>query len=305
MTPDKYTISEKMVTVGDGHSLYVHEWGTADATTVFLFLHGGPGSGCNDKHKQFFNPSTNRVIFFDQRGAGLSTPRGSLRNNTTTDQISDINTICTKYSLTNLVIVGGSWGSTLALAYTLDSPKRVRGLVLRGLFTGSKSEIDTVNNGRFKDFFPDVWEKFLNRTPIAHRSDPSRFHISQALGNDKTKALESAFAMSELEASIAKLDDRHSEMNIEDFDPAATQIELSYINKLCYMPDNYILENAHKIQTPTWLIQGRYDAVCPPITAYKLSQRMPNSNLIWTNAGHSGSDRENYNATKAVIASFK
>jgi proline iminopeptidase len=305
MTPDNFTISSQMLSVGDGHSLYVQDWGNKDAKTTFLFLHGGPGSGCSDKHKLFFNPKKNRVIFFDQRGSGLSTPTGSLKNNTTKDQISDINKIADEYDIQKFVIVGGSWGSTLGLAYALDNPSKVESLVLRGLFTGSSSEIDAVNKGKFREFFPDVWDKFLERTPEEFRSDPSAYHIPIALSDDDVISKKSAFAMNELEGSIISLDDRHYEVDFEEYDPASTRIELSYIHNLCFMPDNFLLKNAHKITAKTWLIQGRYDAVCPPITAYQLSQKMKNSTLIWTTAGHSGNDHENFITTKAVISTFE
>lgn len=304
MNSDSHTISEEMLEVDKGHSLYVQEWGSKTAKTTFIFLHGGPGSGCHDGYKEYFNPQKNRVIFFDQRGAGKSTPSGLLSGNTTNDLINDINTIATKYQLENFVLVGGSWGSTLALAYALKWPTKVIALILRGIFTGSQSEIDVIDKGHFKAFFPDVWQNLLDKTPPQQHDDPVAYHVLRALSDDPTAIRSSAYAMSELEGSLARLDDRVVPEDIETFSPESTRIELWYTSQRCFMPNNYILNNASKLTMPVWLIQGRYDAICPPITAYALSKSLPNNKLIWTLAGHSGNDRANFEATKIAIASF-
>jgi proline iminopeptidase len=305
MNSDTYTISETIINTDDGHSLYVQDWGNKKAATTFVFLHGGPGSGCDDGHKSFFNPHKNRVIFFDQRGTGKSTPYGSLESNTTADLIGDISQITTALDVKQFVIVGGSWGSTLALAYTLKEPSKVLGLVLRGIYTGSLDENNALEKGHFRQFFPDVWQRFLDKTPTNHHKDPAAYHVERILGSDEDAIKESAYAMNELEVSVVKLDDRMSTEDILEFDPIPTKIEIHYTKNLCFMPDKYLLDNAYKIKTRTFLIQGRYDAVCPPITAYELHKKMPNSQLIWTLAGHSGSDRANYEATKTAIASFE
>lgn len=305
MTPDNYTNSEKMINVDDIHSIYVQDWGNIDAKTTFVFLHGGPGSGCNDGHKQIFNPSINRVIFFDQRGSGKSLPYGSLQNNDTEHLIKDINQILDEFKLDKVVLVGGSWGSTLALAYGLKHPERVEAMILRGLFTGSRSEVDFINKGEFKHYFPEIWDDFLERTPKEHHNDPSKYHIKTIFGDDEELAHKSAFAMSVLEVSVISLDERRLPADIEGFDSASTKIELHFVDNLCFMPDEYILDNAHKLKMPVWLVQGRYDSVCPPVTAYKLSKSIQNSKLIWTLAGHSGGDRANTDATAAIITSFK
>src|SRR3989344_4695027 len=176
MTPDKYTISERFIGVGNEHELYVHDYGNPKAKISILFLHGGPGSGCDDSHKQLLlNPEKQRIIFFDQRGSGKSLPKGSLRHNTTDYLIKDIEAIAKEYKLSQFVITGGSWGSCLALAYALKHPKRVKAMVLRGIFTGSSREIDFLDKGRFQDFFPDVWGAYLARTPEKYRQNPSAY----------------------------------------------------------------------------------------------------------------------------------
>lgn len=304
MNPDAFTINEKMIAVGDGHKLYVQVWGNPAAKTTFVFLHGGPGSGCNDSHKALFNPRKDRVVFLDQRGAGKSLPSGALEQNNTHKLIEDVEFIATRLNLKTFVLVGGSWGSTLALAYSLQHPERVNAMVLRGLFTGSQAEIDFIDKGHFRNFFPDVWETFVSRTPKTHKADPSAYHTPRALSGGEKAARESAYAYSELEGSLISLDDRHTPIDYETFEPAGTIIEMHYLANSCFMKDGHILDNAHKLTMPVWLVQGRYDAVCPPVTAFTLSQIIPNSTLLWTIAGHSGSDRGNLDAVRSIISTL-
>lgn len=301
MTPDAFTIQETFLAVGDDHELYIQDWGNKDAKIPVIYLHGGPGSGCSDGYKQGFDGHTQRVIFFDQRGSGRSLPKGSLKNNTTKEVVEDIEKIANHFKLKSFIIIGGSWGSCLGLAYALKYPKRVKAMILRGIFTGSKAETDYLDNGGFRAFFPDVWDTYLRRTPEAHHQDPSAFHYREMASGDPIKIKASTYAYGELEGSLLRLDDRHAAENFDTFDPDGMKIELHYLQNLCFMPDNYLLTNAHKIKTPTWLVQGRYDMVCPPKTAYELDKLMPNSRLIFVQAGHSGGDRSIYEVTKALL----
>ena len=300
MKPDKYTNKQFFLDVGDGHSLYVQDWGNPKAMPI-LFLHGGPGSGTSDTHKQLFEPLTQRVIFFDQRGSGQSLPIGSLKNNTTQDLVEDIEAIAKKLKLNKFVITGGSWGSCLALAYSLKYPKRVEALVLRGIFTGSQKEIDFLDKGEFKSFYPDVWDRYVKTVPKEFKSSPGDYHIAKAFGQDESAAKKSIYAYSELEGSLIGLDDRHTPQDFNDFDPTSTKVEMHYLVNKCFMPDRFILDNASKIKAPTWLVQGRYDMVCPPFAAYELNQKLPNSQLTWAKAGHSGNDRSNFDAVKTIL----
>ncbi len=304
MTPDIYTISETMLGVGDEHQLYVQDWGNKAAETTFIFLHGGPGSGCNDGHKLHFNPLKNRVVFFDQRGSGKSIPAGELEANTTAHLVQDIETITKKLKLKNFILVGGSWGSTLALAYGLEHPNKVQAMILRGIFTGSQSEIDFMDKGEFRSFYPDVWDTFAQSVPEEYRDNPAEYHRPRALGKNKKAAKKSAYAYEQLESGIMRLDDRFKASDFEEFDPNGTLIEILYLQNRCFLPDNYILQNAHKLAMPIWLVQGRYDVVCPPITAYNLNKALPDSQLIWTLAGHGGGERENFDVTKTIIGTF-
>ncbi|MEO8105121.1 MAG: alpha/beta fold hydrolase [Candidatus Saccharibacteria bacterium] len=286
MTPDIHTLGELALDVGDGHTLYVQDWGYQAAAMPIISLHGGPGSSAKDNHKSNFDPTSQRVIFFDQRGCGRSTPYATLEYNTTDDLVADIEKIADRLDLTTFMLVGGSWGSCLALAYALAHPKRVKAMMLHGIFTGSQAENDWLNDGQFHSFFPEVWKEYLAATPAEHRAKPSAYHFAQILGKNANRAKTSAYAFERLEGSLIKLDDRFRMEPIGTYDPSGIRLEVHYLMNGCFMPDNFILDHAERLKMPVWLVQGRYDMVCPPITAYKLHQKLPNSHLIWTLNGH-------------------
>jgi proline iminopeptidase len=301
MTPDAYTNQELFIEVGDGHTVYVNDWGNLKATTPILFLHGGPGGGTSDKHKQQYDPKRQRVIFFDQRGTGRSIPHGSLEHNTTKELISDISKILDKLDIECCILKGGSWGCCLALAYGITHPDRVTAMVLDGIFTGSQSEIDWLERGMFKTFFPDAWQEILNKTPASHHANPTTYHTKRALhGKNIEDAKASGFAYQQLEYAVLTLDDRKSPIDYETYDPSDIQMEMWYISNRCFMEDNFILDHARKLTMPIYLIQGRYDMVCPPTTAYALHHVLPNSELIWTISGHAAS-RESWTVMKTLL----
>ncbi|MDB5170403.1 MAG: putative proline iminopeptidase [Candidatus Saccharibacteria bacterium] len=289
-----------MLNVGDGHDLYVQDWGNKDAKTPIVFLHGGPGAGVKDRHKQRFDPKKQRLIFFDQRGAGKSSPKGSIEHNTTQDLVEDIEKLAKHLKLDTFIITGGSWGVCLAFAYAFKYPERVTAMVLSGIYTATRAETEHIDNGGFRSYYPDVWENYVNRAPKEYADDPSSFHYAQALGNDAEAAKASIYAYSELEGSLLSLDDRYTPENFEEFDPNNMKIELHYLANNCFIPEGYIAQNAPKLTMPIWLVQGRYDMVCPPITAYNLNKQLKNSHLIWTVAGH-GNDRANYDVMRTIL----
>lgn len=300
MNPDEFTIQETFVEVGDGHALYVQEWGNKRARVPIVFLHGGPGGSVNDGYKSTFDPTLQRVIFFDQRGCGKSLPYGSLDHNTTQHLVEDIEKIAKHLKLDKFILTGGSWGSCLALAYGLKYPKRVQAMVLRGIFTGSLAEINWLDQGRWSVFFPDVWDRYLDQTPRSHQGNPSRYHFKRVLDDDPAAAKVSAYAYENVEGALIKLDDRFTPDKYDEYDPAGIKIEISYMQNGCFMPDRHILNNAHRLTMPIWLIQGRYDMVCPPVTAYELHHKLPHSRLVWTTAGH-GNDRPNYDVNRTIL----
>lgn len=300
MTPDVFTIQETFLDVGSGHELYVYEWGNPRAKTPIVFLHGGPGAAISDKYKQRFDPKQQRVIFFDQRGVGKSLPKGSIEHNTTSELVEDIENLAKHLKLEVFLLTGGSWGSCLALAYAIKYPKRVKALILSGIFTGRESEIGYLNNGDFRIFFPDLWEKYVSSVPEKYQKQPSKYHYERIFGSDPEAAKRSAYAYSELlEGPLLSLDDRYTPDKYDEFDPDPMRIELHYLQNKCFMSEGYIMTNAPKLKMPVWLVQGRYDMVCPPTTAYELHKKLPNSRLVWTIAGH-GNDRPNYDVMRTI-----
>lgn len=299
MTPDEFTIKEHMLPVGNGHTLYMHDWGNKKAKKPIIYLHGGPGGSTKDKVKDLFDPKTQHVIFFDQRGCGRSTPAGKWHHNTTQHLAADITTIANKIGIDKFIISGGSWGSTLALYYAISEPRRVLALVLRGVFTGSQTEIDWLDKGMFKSHYPDVWANYLASVPKKHASNPSEYHFGHALGSDDQKAKKSAYAYSVLEGSVIALDDRFTPSSYEDFDPTGTIIEMRYLAKRCFMPDNYILKRASRLKMPVHIVHGRYDMVCTPAIAYEVAQKAQNSTLTWVTGGH-GMEHEMATALKLL-----
>lgn len=300
MTPDEHTNREFFLDVGGNHELYVHDWGNPHAKTPIINLHGGPGSGTRESHKNYYDPARQRVIFFDQRGCGRSLPYGSLNSNTTQHLIHDITLIAKELKLPPFVLRGGSWGSCLALAYALYAPKHVKALVLDGVFTGTAHEINWLNEGIFRTFYPEVWHAFVEKTPKAYHRDPATYHINRALGNNESAAKASAHAYAMMEWALMRLDDRTKEEPLDDFDPTSIKTELHYLANKCFLADRYIVDNAHRLTMPVYLIQGRYDMVCPPSTTYALHGRIPQSELIWTISGHHG-EHEAWNLIRTVL----
>ncbi len=304
MYEDDFTNKVFTMDVGGGHRLKVWDWGNPQAKTPYIFLHGGPGSACRDKHKRVFDPSHDRVIFFDQRGAGESTPTGSLEHNTTQELISDISAIADHVGIKKFALHGTSWGSALALAYALEQPKRVSALVIGGIFTGSKAEIAWLDQGYFKTFYPEVWEAYLERTPEQYRANPSAYHFDRALNGTHQEQKVSAYAYQCLEAGAIRLDDRFQPSDYETFDPAGMRIEMHYLANDCFMLDRHILDHAHTLTMPVHIVQGRYDMVCPPQTAYELHQKLSSSQLYWTISGHA-SEHEDQAVFTAIIAGLR
>jgi len=286
MTPDEFTSSEIMLDVPGGHSLYVQDWGNKKAKVPIVFLHGGPGNGCSDNDKRKFDPTSERVIFHDQRGSGKSTPTGSLKNNQTDDLIADIDRIRQTFELNDFIIVGGSWGSTLALLYGIAHPDQVKGLVIDGVYTATKSENDWTQDNWWRLFYPDIWENYVLSVPEEAREHPTKYHLKQALGEDPEKAKQSIYQYTTLELALLKIDDIYAPVSYDKFDPSSVKIEIHYVTNHCFIEDGYILKNATNLTMPIRIIQGRYDMVCPPRAAYELSRKLSDVSLVWTINGH-------------------
>ena len=303
MTPDEHTNQELHLDVGGGHELYVCDWGDKHSEHVFMYFHGGPGGRVDDRAKSSFDPKTQRVIFYDQRGCGKSTPYGSLEHNTTPDLVADVVKILDHLKLKQVIAYGRSWGSTVALAFAVAHPARVRAMIVSGIFTGSAREIDWLDNGRFQTHYPDVWEKYLARAPAEHRKNPTAWHYDNILKGDAHQLFNSALAIEEMEHSIMNMDDRTHPIDAETFDPTSARLFAHYLSNGCFMADRHILASAPKLHMPVWIVQGRYDMDCPPLTAYELYQALPNAHLTWTLSNHRV-DHESDNALKLIVQQF-
>ena len=287
MTPDEYTNQELMLEVGDGHTIYVHDWGLTTAKTPIVYFQGGPGGAVKDRAKSGFNPLKQRVIFFDQRGCGRSLPYRSLENNTTPNLVADVQKILKHLKITDVIFYGRSWGSALALAAAIQNPSHVKALILGSIFTASQWEINWIDKGHFATHYPEAWDKFLERTPKEHHKNPSAYHYKNILQGDAHQLFHSALAVQDMEHSIMNLDDRPHPIDPETFDPTGARIFAHYFTNGCFMPDEHILKNAPKLTMPVWLLHGRYDMDCPPVTAHKLNKALPNSKgLTWTISNH-------------------
>ncbi len=303
MNRDQFTISEQWLETSDGQMIYTQDWGNREANEVNIFLHGGPGGSSRDNHKMPFDPIYDRVIFFDQRGCGKSLPYGSLKNNQTNYLVNDINLIADHFGLKSFNLVGGSWGSCLALVYGIKYPKRINKMYLNGIFTARQTEIDYLNNGLFRTFYPDIWQSYLKTVPTKYQSNPTAYHFKKIFSKDLDSVKKSAYAYAKLESSIVRLDDRQTmiDSDFKDFDPSSTIIEASYMDHNCFLEEGYIFQNSAKLQMPIYLIQGRYDMICPPVTAYELSSLLPESTIIMTNAGHSSGERSYYDVLRGLL----
>ena len=274
------------------HDIYVEQSGNPDGQPV-IFLHGGPGGGTSPKHRRFFDPAHYRIILFDQRGCGKSTPHAELEENSTWDLVHDIELIRKHIGLRNWIVFGGSWGSTLALAYAIKHPSRVRGLILRGIFLCRKEEIDWFYQSGASTIFPDLWQNYLEPIPEAERGDLVKAYHQRLTGADEAEKLRAAQAWSKWEAGTAHL--FVDEEGIKEFDDPKHALEFArienhyFVNKAFFETDNYLLENAEKLgKIPGIIVHGRYDVVCPVKNAWDLLQVWPEAQLhVIPDAGHS------------------
>lgn len=280
--------------VGDGHQIYYELCGNPEGKPV-MFVHGGPGGGFSDKDKRFFNLKKFNVILFDQRGSGRSKPFASLNGNTTFKLAEDMRKLLGYLKIDKIILFGGSWGSTLSLVYAIRYPETVIGMVLRGIFLGSNEENDYFVYG-VKDHFPEAWERMASLVPEKNRKNIIEYYYNQMNSkNEKIRkkfTLEWAryeFSVSKLIYSEKKVKETLKEVRYEAF----SLIELHYLKNNCFLPKNYILNNAGKIKCPVSIVHGRYDLVCSPESAYRLDEKLKNSKLFFTLAGHSASDEEN------------
>ncbi|UJJ30117.1 prolyl aminopeptidase [Halopseudomonas maritima] len=276
------------------HVLYADESGQPDGLPV-VFIHGGPGAGCDALSRRFFDPSLYRIVTFDQRGCGRSTPHGSLEHNTTADLVADMEALREHLGIDKWVLFGGSWGSTLALAYAQAHPERVVGMVLRGIFLCREQDIHWFYQEGASHVFPDYWEDYLSLIPQEERHDMVAAYYRRLTGDDEICRMHAAKAWSVWEGRCATL--RPSPQVIERFSDARrayaiARIECHYFANKTFLEPDQLLNNMERIaHIPGIIVHGRYDMVCPLDNAHALHQRWPGSELnIIRDAGHAASE---------------
>ena len=275
------------------HTMYWEQSGHPGGLPV-LFLHGGPGAGATSVHRRFFDPSSYRIVIYDQRGAGRSTPRGELTDNTTGDLIDDIERLRAHLGIKQFLLFGGSWGSTLALAYAEAHPDRCMGLVIRGIFLGRPHEIDWFLYG-LRVVFPEAWRNLVSVLPEDERYDILGNFYRRLLDDDPKVHLPAARAWSRYEGACSTLHpspETVAAFGEDDLAYALARIETHYFTNGNFMSDNALLDNLGAItHLPCKIIQGRYDMICPIATADELHRSWPGSELIIVpDAGHSAMD---------------
>ena len=298
----------QMLPVSDGHSLYIEECGQPDGLPV-VFLHGGPGAGCESYHRRFFDPDVYRIILFDQRGCGRSVPHASLHGNTTDALVADMETIRERLDVDQWVVFGGSWGSTLGLVYAETFPERVLGLVLRGIFLCRPADIQWFYQQGASALLPDHWEGFLEPVPADERGDLVNAYYRLLTGDDEVARMAAAKAWSLWEGLASTLLPKaavtdhfaHSKTAL-----SLARIECHYFVNNSFMLENQILRDATRLQKiPGIIVHGRYDVVCPLEQAWELHRAWPQSCLqIVQDAGHSATEHGIVDALVAATNQF-
>lgn len=278
--------------VSGTHEIYFEESGNPDGTAA-LFVHGGPGGGSDPKQRRFFDPARYRIVLFDQRGCGKSTPHACLEDNTTWHLVDDIEALRTELGVDRWLVFGGSWGSTLGLAYAQKHPDRVKALVLRGIFLLRKREIDWFYQEGANRIFPDAWEGFLAPIPLDERGDLLSAYHRRLTSDDPEVQRAAARAWSVWEGTTSFLfpnQELIDKTSGDEFALAFARIECHYFtNEGFFRTDGQLLADAHRIgRIPTVIVQGRYDVVCPMESAWALHRALPEAELVIVqDAGHS------------------
>ena len=278
-----------MLAVDDRHRLYWEQSGRPDGTPV-VFLHGGPGAGCAPTHRRFFDPAHYRIILVDQRGAGKSTPSGDLTGNTTADLVADLEALRHHLAIARWVVFGGSWGSTLALAYAQAHPNACRALILRGIFLGGAHEIDWFMHGIGR-FFPEAHQAFVAAIPAAERSDLLGAYYRRLTDGDRATRRNAALAWSRYEGACSTLlPSQETVLNFSEIDFAErlARIEAHYFVNRLFLTPGALLAGVELIRhLPAVIVQGRYDMVCPIATADALHNAWPEATYdVVPDAGH-------------------
>jgi len=306
--PDIKPYATQRLAVDDLHTLYVEECGIPDGLPI-LFLHGGPGAGCEPTHRRFFDPQRYRIVLFDQRGSGQSTPHAELRDNTTWHLVADIERLREHLGIDRWVVFGGSWGSTLALAYAETHPERVMGLILRGIFLCRHSDIHWFYQHGASRLFPDLWEHFLAPIPVAERDNMVQAYYRRLTGANELERLRAAKAWSIWEGSTLSLENNSA--LVEQFGEVRralglARIECHYFTHNSFLEPDQLLRDAHRLRDiPGVIVHGRYDVICPADNAWALHRAWPEAELrMITPAGHAATEPGIVDALVTATQSF-
>lgn len=298
--------------VSEIHEMYFELSGNPDGKPI-LFIHGGPGAGSDPSCRQFFDPEFYNIILFDQRGCGKSKPYGELRENTSWELVEDIEKLRKHLGIDNWIVFGGSWGVTLALLYAIHAPQRVNALILRGIWLSTQKEIDWYLRGGAGKIYPEAWEEFLEPLPeniTAEEIIPTYYQLFNS--KDLTILRRAARAWAGWEAKISKL--IQSDELVSEFEDLHKAVAISTIECHYFMDDSYfgqketyIYDNIRRIEhIPTFIVNGRYDMVCPIETAYELSKQFSNCEFVAApSSGHSSSEIEIVDALVDATERYK
>ena len=306
---DPFTpLTSELLPVGDGHDIHVESVGREGGIPA-VYLHGGPGSGCQPDHRRLFDPERFHAVLFDQRGAGRSRPKGRREHNTLPHLIADMETIRTKFGFEQWMVVGGSWGATLALAYAQAHPDRVSGIVLRATFLGTRAELDAAFLETLPRFYPELSEDFIGLLPEAERGNPLDAYWQRILDSDATVYAPFARAWHDTERILSEHAPSHSRLDVKPPKstgavPATPFMEAHYFANDCFMKPGQLLAEAEKLKDiPGIIVQGRYDLLCPPATSHALASRWSEAELrIVQDAGHTLYDPGVRNAVMKAVA---
>ena len=306
--PEAEPYDTGFLTLSAPHRMYYEQCGNPRGVPV-VFLHGGPGAGANATHRRFFDPAFYRIVIFDQRGSGRSHPLGEIKDNTTPHLIADMEALRTHLGIDRWFVFGGSWGSTLALAYAEHHPDRVRGLALRGIFLCRKSEIDWFLYG-LREFAPEAWRAFAGHLPEAEHGAILEAYWARLSNPDPKIHMPAARAWSVYEGACSTLLPSPETVRAFSADVLAlglARMEAHYFRNSIFLPDNFILDNIDRIRNiPTYIVQGRYDLVCPIRSADDLSRAWPQARYtIIPDAGHSAMESGTRAALVAGMEAFK
>ncbi|CDP50031.1 Proline iminopeptidase [Devosia sp. DBB001] len=304
-------LTSMMLPVGDGHEVYVETVGRADGIPA-VYLHGGPGSGCQPGHRRLFDPTQFRAVLFDQRGAGRSIPRRCRQANTTQHLIADMELIRETLGIDSWLVVGGSWGATLALAYAQAHHEHVSGIVLRATFLGTRGELDWAFGTGLSRFHPSLHRDFLSLLPEMERVNPLDSYWRRILQADPAVHGPAARAWNDTERALSEVIPAASRLNFEAIADPATPLaaspfmEAHYFSNDCFLEPGQLLANAGRLaRIPGVIVQGRYDLLCPPTTAFALAEKWGNCDIrVVERAGHSLSDPGVTEQVVAAIGAF-